>query len=267
MGCCLSTNAVNHHRPSKPAASQSPPPSFEEETVKEVLSETPIAPKPHPPEKHIEIPQPEEHSGVEIRENASEISEMCSYSESFSAATTATTMTTAADPKKDGIDEDDGEVTQKVKMKSPPAKKLVRKRPVGSSGEFPVRKERGARPMARRQMAHSPERKRQSPARTTTNTPRYRNVGPASEGRKEVMARRSRSPAVRGEARQRRKVMEESPGGKSGELLSVKAVESEEKSTVEKADDGGVSPLPEADVQASESLENPLVSLECFIFL
>ncbi|KAI3774195.1 hypothetical protein L1987_48740 [Smallanthus sonchifolius] len=266
MGCCLGTNAVNLHRPSKPAASQSPPPPFEEETVKEVLSETPIAPKPHPPEQHREILQPEERGGVESRENVSEISEMCSYSESFSAATTATTMTTAADAKKDGINEDDGEVTQKVKTKSPPAKKVARKRPVVSSGEFPVRKERGARPLARRQMAPSPERKRQSPARTTTNTPRYRNVGPANEGRREVMARRSRSPAVRGEARQRRKV-EESPAGKSGELLPVKAVESEGKSTVEKADDGGVSPLPEADVQASESLENPLVSLECFIFL
>ncbi|KAJ0521506.1 hypothetical protein HanRHA438_Chr10g0449751 [Helianthus annuus] len=262
MGCCLTTAAVNHRHPPKPPT----PPPPEEETVKEVLSETPIVPKPQQPPIPLTNPQlldgGAENLTVEVEENVSEVSEMYSYSESFSAATTATT---AADGRKEEIEaDDDGEVTQKVKNKSPPAKKVVRKRPVGNSGEFPPRKERVARPVARRHVAPSPERKRQSPSRITTNTPRYRNVGPANDGRREVTARRSRSPVVRGETCQRRKVTEKSSAEKSDDMLPVAAVESEEKT-----EEGGVPPLPETEteVQATESLENPLVSLECFIFL
>ncbi|KAD6795664.1 hypothetical protein E3N88_06560 [Mikania micrantha] len=283
MGCCLGTTAVNHRRPPKSTASQPPPPPFEEETVKEVLSETPFVPKNPSPAivNHRQILHPDEpktetngidvtkNLPVEIQENVSEISEMYSYSESFSAATTATTV---ADTKKDEIEmEDDDEVTQKLKNKSPPVKKVARKRPMVSSGEFAVRKERGARPSARRQMAPTPEKKRQSPSRTTTNTPRYRNVGPPGDARREVTVRRSRSPVVRGEACQRRKVRDTNAAEKTNELLPVNAVESGGDNIVEKTDDGGVSPVPvaepEPEVQASESLENPLVSLECFIFL
>ncbi|KAI3499229.1 hypothetical protein L1887_35022 [Cichorium endivia] len=277
MGCCLGTAAANHRQPDKfklktepKPASHSPPPAFEEETVKEVLSETPIVPKTPPPvlADNPQILQSEERGGVdltkkpsdEVQENVSEMSEMYSYSESFSAATTAT----VADVKKDEIEMDDeGEVTQKVKIRSPPAKKVPRKRPMVTSGELAGRKERGARPTARRQMAPSPEKKRQSPSRTTTTVQRNRNVGPPNDTRREVTARRSRSPAVRGEAAQRRKVRERSPAEKSNDVIPVNAVESEEKGTVEKVDDGGGSPEP----QTAESLENPLVSLECFIFL
>ncbi|KAK9077316.1 hypothetical protein SSX86_005653 [Deinandra increscens subsp. villosa] len=279
MGCCLATPAANHRHPPKTAPSPSPPPPpSEEETVKEVLSETPIVPKTPLVNvtDHRQIPHPEEQpkteNGVveltknvtaEIQENVSEISEMYSYSESFSAATTATTVADAN--RKDEIEVDeDGEVTQKVKNKSPPAaKKVARKRPVVSSGEFGGRKERGPRPVARRQMPPSPEKKRQSPARTTANAPRNRNVGTSDDGRRREVtaARRSRSPAVRGEARQGRQVREKSPV-----KSPVKAGESEGKRAVEKiGDGGGVSPEPE--VQVSESLENPLVSMECFIFL
>ncbi|CAI9280176.1 unnamed protein product [Lactuca saligna] len=277
MGCCLGTTAANHRQPDKSKlkteprpASHSPPPAFEEETVKEVLSETPIVPK-TPPTVVVDRPQilqSEERSAVdltkkpseEVQENVSEMSEMYSYSESFSAATTAT----VADAKKDEIEMDDeGEVTQKVKIRSPPAKRVVRKRPMVTSGELAGKKERVTRPAARRQMAPSPEKKRQSPSRTTTNVQRQRNVGQPNDARREVTARRSRSPAVRGEAGQSRKIRDRSPAEKSSDVIPVNTVESEEKITVEKADDGAASPEP----QTTESLENPLVSLECFIFL
>ncbi|KAJ0534672.1 hypothetical protein HanIR_Chr09g0422331 [Helianthus annuus] len=78
------------------------------------------------------------------------------------------------------------------------------------------------------------------------NTPRYRNVWLANNGRIKVAARRSRSPEVRGETCQRRKVTEKSSAEKSDDVLLVAAVENEE---------GGVTPLQETEVQASESLE------------
>ncbi|XP_024989351.1 uncharacterized protein LOC112523911 [Cynara cardunculus var. scolymus] len=277
MGCCLGTAAAtNHLQPpqlkAQPTAA-SLPPAFEEETVKEVLSETPIVPKNPSPSKtapvnHPEILQSEEgkiESGAdggvdltktptgEIQENDSE---MYSYSESFSAATTAT----VAD-KKDEIEMDeDDEVTQKVKNRSPPAKRVPRKRPAVSSGELTGRKDRAIRPSARRQTIPSPEKKAQLPSRTTTNAQRHRNVGPSNDSRREVSGRRSRSPAVRGEAGQRREVRARSPAEKSSDIIPAKVVENEGKGMVE---EGGASPEP----QTSESLENPLVSLECFIFL
>ncbi|KAL4585126.1 hypothetical protein LXL04_009741 [Taraxacum kok-saghyz] len=281
MGCCLGTTAAaaKHRQPdkSKPKlkpkptpASHSPPPAFEEETVKEVLSETPIVPKAPPPVTvdHPQILHSEERDAVdltkkpsdEVQENVSEMSEMYSYSESYSAATTATVV----DARKDEIEmEEEGEVTQKVKIRSPPAKRVLRKRPMVTSGELAGKNERVTRPAARRQMAPSPEKKRQSPSRTTANVQRNRNVGQPNENRREVMARRSRSPAVRGEAGQRRNTRERSPAEKSRDVMPVKAVEFEEKSPVEKTDDGGALPEP----PLTESLENPLVSLECFIFL
>nr|XP_043625512.1 uncharacterized protein LOC122596932 [Erigeron canadensis] len=270
MGCCLGTTAA--------AVNQRQPPAFEEETVKEVLSETPIIVPKTPPQPITQndavltknptqitpqnavvltkkppqpitqnavlltkIPQPEI-----IQENVSDVSEMYTYSESFSAATTATTV---ADTKRDEID--DGEVTQKLKNVSPPApgKRVVRKRP---AGEIAGGRERVTRPPARKQTGPSPERRRQSPARGVVNGQRNRNVGNSGD------SRRSRSPAVRGEMGQRRPKVREVD--KSSEVVAVKAVQSEETSMV---DDGCVSP----EIKETESLENPLVSLECFIFL
>ena len=227
MGCCLGTTAGNHRpplpeisklKPKPPAAP--PPPAFEEETVKEVLSETPIVTKTPPPAAAVlrrETLQPE-NDAVELTKTLTEETqendlEMFSYSESFSAATTATAA--------DKIEvEDDGEVNQKVNNKSPPARRVPRKRPAASSGELGGRKDRAVRPSARRQMIPSPEKKSQLPARVPAIAQRHRNVGPASDSRREVSGRRSRSPAVRGESGQRRKVRERSPAEKSGEVVA-----------------------------------------------
>ena len=80
MGCCGSTNRGSprekeahlqvglesfHQKPS--LESRGPPPSAEEETVKEVLSETP---KPKAPKAHIFIPQEEENKKTQIEKTA-----------------------------------------------------------------------------------------------------------------------------------------------------------------------------------------------------
>nr|GEY34221.1 putative reverse transcriptase domain-containing protein [Tanacetum cinerariifolium] len=212
--------ATNRHNtpPQKPKTSPSPPPAFEEkETVKEVLSETPLPQPPPPPEASNNVVITKKNPTEEIQENVSDVSEMFSYSESYSAATTAT----VADTRKE--DDEDGEVTQKLKSNKspPPPKRVVRKRPV---------------------------------ERTSTRAPMRREKRRQNEkSERNVTVRRSRSPAVRGEMGQRRKVV----SGKSpvDEMVPVKDVVSDLKTTVK--DDGG----------ELESLENPLVSLECFIFL
>ncbi|GJZ35262.1 hypothetical protein Tco_0581079 [Tanacetum coccineum] len=227
MGCCLTTSAAtNRHNlpPQKPKTSPPPPPAFEEkETVKEVLSETPLPQPPPPPEASNNVVITKKNPTEEIQENVSDVSEMFSYSESYSAATTAT----VADTRKD--DDEDGEVTQKLKSNKspPPAKRVVRKRPVErTSTRAPMR-----RP--------STEKRRQN-----------------EKSERNVTVRRSRTPGVRGEMGQRRKVV----SGKSlvDEVVPAKDVVSDLKTTVK--DDGG-------ELEVSESLENPLVSLECFIFL
>lgn len=102
-------------------------------------------------------------------------------------------------------------------------------------------------------------------------TPHRRNVGPTNgvvrRDSGEISLRRSRSPAPRGDRG--------GPGGKSvgQKVVTGKGVTGQAgcKSPVRKVDesqrkvekqDDGVS-----GENGSESLENPLVSLECFIFL
>lgn len=135
MGCCFSTTKTpksnnppntipsTHHRRSpesdlKDRAPPPPPAAFEEETVKEVLSETPIVKLPTPAltennettHKRIEVHEVKDESTAvikpsdenhEIVSEISEVSEMCSFTESFS-----TTMT-------EKRDDADGEVTQR----------------------------------------------------------------------------------------------------------------------------------------------------------
>ncbi|KAI3736190.1 hypothetical protein L6452_15727 [Arctium lappa] len=281
MGCCLTTTAAGddhpHHKP------RGGPPSPEEEKVKEVLSETPIIISKKPPLNNQHILHPLQQfkpkndvvllTNNPIQEKASEVSsEMYTCSESFSAATTTTTTTTtsfATDLKRRengtgigiGIDED-GEVTQKVK-KRPPAKKVPRKQPPPptSSGERAGRRERRIGPPAKRSAIPSTvDKKIQLPSRNITTAQHRRNIV-----RREPPARRSRSPAIRGEEGQLRKVEERSPVSKSGDRVPVNVTENKGKLKLKKTTDGGVVPEPEPEI--CESLENPLVSLECFIFL
>ncbi|XP_057460506.1 uncharacterized protein LOC130751004 [Actinidia eriantha] len=249
MGCCLScTTTTTKHPRSDPnlvhggaPLPPSLPPPLEEETVKEVLSETPI-PKTlvriaNDIEKKVNLqdrvveeakvePTAEIKQSEEIVSEVSEvISEMCSFSESLSAAT----------EKRD----DDGEVTQRVRRS--PAK-ATRRPPVRSPA---------------RRSEPSPVKRTYGQGRTmTTAEAARRNVGPSSAGG--GSARRSRSPA----AGQRRPVRYRSPNMvPAGNPVRRPPAEKAENSSKGEGMNGGVL------TESTESLENPLVSLECFIFL
>ncbi|XP_027185032.1 neurofilament medium polypeptide-like [Coffea eugenioides] len=302
MGCCLSTqkkpskdgDKCGGASPPKPLRS---PPRAEEETVKEVLvlSETPI-PKPSvpdvvdkkndrckPPEnQELEIQiqstaeiKPAKESTVVIKpaediiSEASEQSELCSFTGSFSTTTTATAM----DKRDDG---------EEVNQKSPV--RVRRKRT--NAGDIAGARERSVRSPARRPLP-SPEKKpvvSSRPAQGRAMASHRRNVGggmgPPNGLRRDAgegSARRSRSPVTRGQVGPRQNVRYRSPGlsenGRAGGRSPARALDNVVK--VEKSSDDVV--LPENnnterrndDVsgEAGESLENPLVSLECFIFL
>ncbi|XP_060190004.1 uncharacterized protein LOC132619038 [Lycium barbarum] len=328
MGCCLSSSK-KRRRTSQPcsAINGRDPPPLEEETVKEVLSETPIIPKTHhhPPKvlvnhKEADFPQQvkinestavaepsietttvvhnnggsiklmdqtkfestmanksgsiksvdevkfesaaavitkggsiklvdEESAAVdnkggsiklvnEIRPEVSEeqTSEMCSFTESYSTTATATEKR-----------EEDGEVTQRSPIR------VHRKRQ--NSGDLTGVRERNFRSG---RSAPSPE-KRRSPAPATSRgvqgrgmPQQRRNVGPTNGPRRgpgDNVVRRSNSPAARGPVDGRRNVRNRSP-----------AAAREVQSPAEK-------PKEEASPETGESLENPHVSMECFIFL
>ncbi|XP_059312758.1 uncharacterized protein LOC132063973 isoform X1 [Lycium ferocissimum] len=332
MGCCFSSSK-KRRRTSQPcsAINGRDPPPLEEETVKEVLSETPI-PKPHhhPPKvlvnhKEADFPQQvkiNESTAVakpiieptsvvhnnggsiklvdqtkfestmvnksgsiksvdevtfesaatvvnkggsiksvdevkfesaaaavvnkggsiklvdEIRPEVSEeqTSEMCSFTESYSTTATATEKR-----------EEDGEVTQRSPIR------VHRKRQ--NSGDLTGVRERNFRSG---RSAPSPEKKR-SPAPATSRgvqgrgmPQQRRNVGPTNGPRRgpgDNVVRRSNSPAARGPVDARRSVRNRSP-----------AAAREVESPAEK-------PKEEVSPETGESLENPLVSMECFIFL
>ncbi|KAJ9170996.1 hypothetical protein P3X46_019051 [Hevea brasiliensis] len=275
MGCCMSSRAVrephqpkapDYHRPPpkrpapEPKSSHVPITSLDEETVKEVLSETPI-PKvpqmsPSPQQKNTQNPvvyepksqenkrKEEKEEEVERTPEISQASEICSVTNTYSTATTATTATAVTEIR-------DDEVTSKKRVNRSPSK-LPRKRPY--NGE----RERGIKPPGKRELS--------SQATTT-----QRNVGSSRVGRDlgERSARRSRSPATRktsggvsrgGRAGGSPANVTGKSGGRRGEAGSgVKKEEKrEENDSVLMQQQQGNEPV---------SLENPLLSFECFIFV
>ncbi|XP_022724419.1 uncharacterized protein LOC111281087 [Durio zibethinus] len=295
MGCCVSTNrgpprekeadlqqGLESFQQKPSLESRAPPPSAEEETVKEVLSETPKA---KAPTAHIFIPQEKEKKKTQIEkpafvkiqekeclnfnintepkspvveESASEdVSEICSVSlnESFSTIT----------------DRRDEEEVRQQKVSRSPARSGSTNRVVGRS---PTRK-----------LDQSPGRKngvvnggssvrlvqsREPPVRqgSRTDLPR-KDPGESSR-------RRSRSPAVnttvRGRSPSGRRT-NQSPGRvrrDPRECGNSKKVEQKQQHGTTTAMEGKW-PSSNNNVATTsapnESLENPLVSLECFIFL
>ncbi|KAI5660793.1 hypothetical protein M9H77_20116 [Catharanthus roseus] len=302
MGCCLSKNpppkSVRQQEKSPksqkcgggPPPSPPPPLPVEEETVKEVvLSEIPIPKPPSPvvekikrPENQdfkveIQIPEeskPKESTTVVIKpppaediiSEVSEQSELCSFTESFSTTTTATAL-----EKRD----DGEEVTQRSPVK------YRRKRQ--NTGDLNGNRERNVRSPARR-AAPSPERRipvtSSRPVQGRAMTGQRRNVGPPNGLRRDTgegSARRSRSPVTRGELVPRRNMKYKNPGlGDTGKPPGGRspARTAENVSKVEKQNDSIVPERKEMEKQNDnpspengESIENPLVSLECFIFL
>ncbi|KAL9297670.1 hypothetical protein ACSQ67_023566 [Phaseolus vulgaris] len=302
MGCCISTpknqnqcqnsqttQKNRHHEPPppQPPPPPTPPPPFEEESVKEVLSETPIA---NPPKVPILTPETntllpllqnplpvfETKSPIEeLSEAVSQLSETCSMSmsESFSAATTTTATVTTTTVTE--VREED-EATSKVhKWDRSPS----RKRPHAPDGTLAGRRDRRLKSPARRSEP-SPEKKikggsrplrGREPRESVTAANRRRNAGAAAIRRDsgEGSGRRSRSPAraMTGKVSavgSRKEVAPPSMAEKK-ETTPVFAVgnenEKENKSENEEVGEKNDVASPE------ECLENPHVSMECFIFL
>ncbi|KAJ6769776.1 hypothetical protein OIU79_020606 [Salix purpurea] len=247
MGCCVSTD---NDEPSKLKKQQhfqagseslkqtkSPPPSlYQEETVKEVLSETP---RPKPPQNPVKTPhqetdlqQPEVHKKERIHIDPSFLDEIkvhenkfknrekisreevhhqgqifeqdesdvwsLSYSESIS---TTTTMTNNND-RRDYCD-DESEVKQRVSRSPLPPRKQV-------SGELGPRKDRVVgRSPTRRTTEQSPSKRNGAVKRGPVRAVQGREMGSGQVGSRRVLrpdlnrrdpgeasARRSRSPAT-----------------------------------------------------------------------
>ncbi|GKF38035.1 hypothetical protein Tco_0114793, partial [Tanacetum coccineum] len=202
-----------------------PTPSEEEKTKQETAlilfkNNTNDAPVKRPTEEHV----------------SEEVSDMCSYTESFfSVATTTTTVTT--DSKVNVAkteDDDDGEVTQKLNT-CPPTKRIPKKPPNKLS-----------------------DKKELLPLNRIQTRQHNRNVV-----RRDNPARKPRSSGGLGKCR--------NVTLKHSEEMNVKLGGNIGKVKVVKLGDGGVSVPPvlvlEPDPEISESLENPLITLECFIFL
>lgn len=307
MGCCVSTHGTStkHQnfqvgsqslKPESSHESRAPPPLIEEETVKEVLSETPKL-KPPPvvtqliqpiknPEQElhyqetnknnilVDPPFPDEkiktnghkEEGFIVQEEEISEKEVCSLSFSETVSTT-----TFNNDKRDDDDDDDGEeVKQRVK-KSPVAKLTPRNSAV--SGYFGPTRDRSVGKSPNRRTDQSPD-KRNNASRggggsmrlvqsreSSTNQAGRRGLKPDANRRDpgESSGRRSRSPANNG-----------STVGRSPSTRRTNG--SPCRSRTDLTQSGGMEGKWPCTSNGSrtttdESLENPLVSLECFIFL
>lgn len=283
MGCCLSTTKASaidqqqrHRCPlPDPAKNDRAPPPVDEETVKEVvLSETPVS-KPltlqvlADDEKKsnggqqkevefqqvkVEVPPAEAELDGDRRavptgvvkvaeEIVSEPSEMCSFTESIS--------TTATERR-----DDDGEVNQRSPARGPPRKRR-------SPGDLGGGRDRTFRSPARRSAPSPEKRKPLTSSRAGQNRPmvsQRRNVGPQNGAQRDPgPTRRSRSPVTHREVDTRRNARNKSPAVSESTRSPARSTENR-GDKVEKPNDG-------VSEETGESLENPLVSLECFIFL
>ncbi|KAK8692650.1 hypothetical protein V6N13_076106 [Hibiscus sabdariffa] len=262
--------------------SRAPPPSAEEETVKEVLSETPkpkapiFIPQEEKKKTQIENPvfvkiqgkeslnfniKPELKSPVNIIEDSAseDVSEICSVSLSES-------VSTVTDMK------GEEEVMKPQRVLRSPARSGSRNQAVRRS---PTRKLEQS-PGRRNGVVNGGSSVRLVQSREPTLR-RGSRPDPPRKDPGESSGRRSRSPAVN------RSVMGRSPSGRRtnqypgrarldpGESGHTKKVEQQHGTTTTSTtmerkwpsinNNGSTSSAP------NESLENPLVSLECFIFL
>lgn len=265
MGCCVSTTkshpdlktgSTRQQFPTKsPVEKPDPthardhraPPPVEEEYVKEVLSETPIVLKPQNPipaeEKKTQVPLVETKGLNLIHKTEKELSEASQITENFSYSTATTTTTTITEMK-----EEEDEAMSK------------RSREVGHN-RLNRAEARGPR---KRPYTGELSGRRNIPARGPSEVRTRRlNTGTAGARRDsgEGSVRRSRSPATRkagGVGRSPGKVT----GAAGSRAVDDSGVQSKQGAGVEeeKSNDDVLQ-------QGNESIENPLVSLECFIFL
>ncbi|KAF7823030.1 CLK4-associating serine/arginine rich protein-like [Senna tora] len=241
--------------------------SFQLKDLEEVISrsQVPFTPQEEKPQIPTVQSQPEKfQSKAEVSE-LSQLSEICSVAESFSTTTTATLGEKRED---EATSKRSGREATSQRLNRSPSSNAPRKRPY--SGDSTGARERRSKSPARR-AEPSPEKKSQGSSRSIRGresgqvTTRKLNVGSAGVRRdpSESSGRRSRSPSTRinqsklsAGGRNQLK-----PTGVAGRQLTApaKVVENgnNESEKVEDINDG----VPR------ESLENPHVSMECFIFL
>ncbi|KAF8007941.1 hypothetical protein BT93_K1818 [Corymbia citriodora subsp. variegata] len=280
-------NAGTRNPPPRPPPPPPPPPPLEEETVKEVLSETPLPPKPQLPEAPRPPPKLQEDGPEtkiliskleEAAEVVSEYSEMYSVSESLSTATTATTATEKRDAEV--TSRESREVRQRLKSRSPA--KVPRKRPpypgdlAGGGGE---RRGVNRSPSpAKRNLAGAtgagPGRVREAGrARTAAAAQRNAGASPSGAPRRdpgETSRRRSSSPATRRPGEASAGATGRSPAKRAAGSAGDRPAKGEgrkDPGTVSAAETKNEEHSDAVPEQGNESLDNPLVSLECFIFL
>ncbi|CAO2842680.1 unnamed protein product [Amaranthus hypochondriacus] len=280
MGCCVSTHkkpplpkhpSLEHNSNSHqfPCISKSPP-RAEEEAVKEVLSETP-KPKPKSrPSSRPESPRKkaadEEEDPIKAKillltpkkkdyleqkvpirdpdpdpctpEEISEASEMCSFTESISTVK----------------DEDDHQQLLYTR-ENIPGQRVYRSQ--GYNGNYvphPCYNNNAVRNQGR-----SPARRRPESSPTRRRNPGQ--GGPRRETGRDNVGRRSQSPGMRGNVGRSPSARRNGPS--PGRVRMVHAPKMEEKEVEHEE----VRRESEEWQGPNESLENPLVSLECFIFL
>jgi len=249
MGCCISSsnNKRGSSNPEPPSHRHSPPqarkphvstagasPPPEEETVKEVLSETPIILEPQmtttPTQERKTLMQRNNMKHQEDQE-ITQASETCSnITGTLSTPTTTTTTATTTTTTITEIRED--EVTSKKRVNRSPAK-VHRKRPYTGDRERVLK----------------------YPAKTTGQVIRTA-AGQRNVGSRGVRSDSGRSPETRTAGGVGRGRAGASPGKAGGRSVERKNKEDSENGSVLRQQEEG-----------NESLENPLVSLECFIFL
>ncbi|KAI9120528.1 hypothetical protein K1719_007561 [Acacia pycnantha] len=292
MGCCVGTHrdlsstssppklqnslvrknqvTLRSNSSSSVKASEIRVPPETEEAVKEVLPETHkwkprivnLDPQktPRKPEFHKFLPEVSSKINkvpVKKEEEISEASEVCSLSESLMS-----TLTIA-----DRKDEDD-EIRQRVS--SSPAKmrknrsfsgdrrdRMVGKSPTRKPEQSPGRRNIGSGKLT--PSRDQPVRSQTMGTRERRNETRGRNAG-------ENSSRRSRSPAMRTDNGATRSVLGRSPSKRRQNQSPARArAATPENGGRRKEHPGTDGKWPSS--AANESLENPLVSLECFIFL
>lgn len=258
MGCCASSNRSSYSpsSPTKTEDSQLPrssisqlkasenraPPPLEEETVKEVLSEIPkwkpILPK---FEAHKPIFEKLERESKPFfkADEISEVSEVCSLSESMSTIT----------------DRRDDEEETRIRGNGSPAKMRKNRSFTGdrrerTAGKSPAKRNVGS--------ARGFQSRDQMGNMGTRNQPHRRDAG-------ENSGRRSRSPATRTDNGAMRSIVGRSPSARRMNQSPARDRTTAPESGGRKIENSTMEgKWPST---ANESLENPLVSLECFIFL
>ncbi|KAL4563169.1 hypothetical protein LXL04_027204 [Taraxacum kok-saghyz] len=248
MGCFLSSNkppSSSKFRQHPSRSSRAPPP-VDIETVKEVLSETPN----HNPFMKIEEPKK-----VTSRHNSFKLIQQDHILEDSYISEIGSTMSESISTTT--FDDDIDVFRPKVINNKSPLKARNRKQ---VSGELqPLRKS----PV--RGKEQSPGRVRLTPERNSRGTG-FGSAGRQRPGSSNALAARSRSPAKRTVAGGRNEIGRSLSGrrtGKSPNRVGSDLHERVRKPELRSGREREEGSWPPTD----ESLDNPLVSLECFIFL